>query len=282
MRAAFYLAGIALLLAGCAAPPADKPVSIAFALAAGDQPAGCGRAIDGLGSPARRMQLADARLYVHDVALIDRAGQRVAVHLTDSPWQLNGVALVDFEDATGACHGSAATNRAVIGTVPAGDYAGLSFVIGVPAPLNHTSPVTQAAPLDVVAMGWSWQAGRKFVKIELDPEGGVARAAGRPGATWHLHLGSTGCVGDPAKGEAVACSTPNRVTIAFPAFDAEHQQVVLDLAALFQGSDLGRDGGGALGCMSGPEDPECPPVFRQLGVNPATAAPAALRVEPQS
>lgn len=275
MRKVVLVAG---LLAGCTAAPAEQPVSIAFALAAGEQPAGCGRAIDGLGVSHRRAQLADARLYVHDVRLIDRAGTAVPVHLTDSPWQRDGIVLLDFEDATGACHGTAATNRQVAGTIPAGDYVGLSFVIGVPVPLNHTSPVTQAPPLDSVAMGWSWQAGRKFVKIELDPEGGVVRPAGRPGTTWHLHLGSTGCAGDPAKGEAVTCSTPNRVPVAFPAFDAARQQVVLDLAVLFRDSELGRDGGGALGCMSGPEDPECPPVFRQLGVSPATSQPAALRI----
>ena len=265
----------ALALPACAAPPAEQPVNIGFALQSGNAEVVCTRPVPGLNEPAT---LTDARLYIHDVVLLDDAGHATPVALTPSSWQRDGVVLLDFEDASGTCRGTAATNNAVVGTVPAGRYVGLGFVVGVPSPLNHTSANAEAAPLDLVAMGWSWQAGRKFIKIELDPEGGVVRAAGKPGATWHLHLGSTGCVGDPFKGEAVSCATPNRIAVRFPAFSADADHVVLDLATLFDGTDLGRDGGGALGCMSGPDDPDCPAVFRQLGLKPATTQPSAFRV----
>ena len=269
-----------LALAACAAPPADQTVNVSFVLRSGNADVSCTRPVPGLGKPAT---LTDARFYTHDVVLLDNAGQATPMALTPSPWQRDGVVLLDFEDASGTCRGTAATNTTVVGTVPAGRYAGLGFVIGVPSPLNHTSANAEAAPLDLIAMGWSWQAGRKFIKIELDPEGGVVRTAGKPGATWNLHLGSTGCVGDPVKGEAVSCATPNRVTVRFPAFSAATDQVVLDLAALFDGTDLGRDGGGALGCMSGPDDPDCPAVFRQLGLKPASSnnPPPAFRVVPK-
>ena len=268
----------ALMLAGCAAPSADQPVSIGFALKSGERPVSCSQPVPGLGKPAT---LTDARLYIHGIVLLDDAGQATPVALTPSPWQRDGVVLLDFEDAAGTCRGTAATNHAVVGTVPAGRYTGLGFVVGVPSPLNHTSPNAEAPPLDLVAMGWSWQAGRKFIKIELDPEGGVIRTAGKPGATWNLHLGSTGCVGDPVKGEAVSCATPNRISVRFPAFSPATDQVVLDVAALFDGTDLGRDGGGALGCMSGPDDPDCPAVLRQLGLKPAANPPPAFRVAPR-
>lgn len=277
MRPPLIAALTCAALSACSSVPAERPVDIAFALKAGDQLAACGAPLYSIGG--HLAQLSDARLYVHDVRLIGRDGNAVPIRLAQTPWQHGNVALLDFEDATGACRGTSATNAHLTGTVPVGDYAGLSFVIGVPAPLNHTSTTTTPPPLDLVAMGWSWQAGRKFIKIELDPEGGVARTAGRPGATWHLHLGSTGCVGDPAKGEQVTCTRPNRIPVTFPAFDSARQQVVLDLKSLFQDTDVGRDGGGALGCMSGPDDPDCPGVFRQLGLTPAAPRPPFLRIE---
>lgn len=268
-----------LSLGGCAAP-SSQDISITFALKSGDHPVSCSQPVAGLGKSAT---LTDARLYIHDVVLLDDAGHATPIALTPSPWQRNAIVLLDFEDASGTCRGTTATNNAVVGTVPAGRYVGLGFVVGVPSSLNHTSPNAEAAPLDLVAMGWSWQAGRKFIKIELDPEGGVVRAAGKPGATWNLHVGSTGCVGDPFKGEAVSCATPNRVSVRFPAFSADADQVVLDIAAIFDGTDIGRDGGGALGCMSGPDDPDCLAIFRQLGLKPASNSnpPPAFRVVPK-
>lgn len=266
-----------VLLSACAAPATEKPVSVDFVLKAGERPAACGAPIDGIGG--RRVQISDARLYVHDIRLTTNDGRSVPLTLAETPFQHDGIALLDFEDATGACRSTPATNTRLTGTVPPGAYSGLSFVIGVPAPANHTSATTAPAPLNLAAMGWSWQAGRKFIKIELDPEGGITRPAGRPGATWHLHLGSTGCEGDPVQGEAVTCSRPNRIPVQFPAFDPQGQNVVVDLAVLFDGTDVGRDGGGALGCMSGPDDPDCPGVFRQMGLTPPTAQPPFLRIE---
>jgi uncharacterized repeat protein (TIGR04052 family) len=268
----------ALLLASCTGPAADQPVSIGFVLKSGAEAVTCTRPLPGLNKKAT---LTDSRLYVHSVSLIDPAGRTVPVALTPSSWQRDGIVLLDFENAAGTCRGDPATNTAITGTVPAGRYTGLNFVIGVPAPLNHTSTNTEAAPLDLVAMGWSWQAGRKFIKIEVDPEGGIARKTGKPGISWNLHLGSTGCAGDPVKGETVTCTSPNRVPVTLPVFDTSREQVVIDLARLFDGSDLGRDGGGALGCMSGADDPDCPAIFRQLGLTPVTTLPPALRIEPK-
>lgn len=281
MRLFFTIVLTSLGLAACAVAPPDRTVTIPFALVAGEYPAACGETIPGLGTNANAAQLSDARFYIHDLRLIDRQGHAVPVQLMANDWQTAGVALLDFENGTGACRGTPATNAQVVGTVPDGRYIGLSFVIGVPAAINHTSTTTSPPPLDLAAMGWSWQAGRRFMKIELDPMSGVARASGRPGATWHLHLGSTGCVGDPVKGEAVTCANGNRIPVTLPAFDPATQQVVLDMKALFQTTDLGHDGGGALGCMSGPDDPDCPGVFRQLGLITPTPHPAAFRAETQ-
>lgn len=54
-----------------------------------------------------------------------------------------------------------------------------------------------------------------------------------------MHLGSTGCVGNPATGAiSSGCSSPNRMNISFPAFNPSTQKIALDLGALFGGIDM--------------------------------------------
>lgn len=265
-------------LAGCAtqlpeAPP-EQSVSLSFALVAGEQPLRCGAAFGPLGRDQKRVSLRDARFYVQDVALIDDTGKPVPLRLQVNDWQDAKVALLDFEDGSGHCvGGTPATNTQVIGSVPAGHYRGVSLTLGVSPSLNHTSTELQGAPLDLAAMGWSWQAGRKFIKLELDPEGGVSKADGSRANTWYLHLGSTGCSGNPVTGETVACQRANRIPLRFDGFDPATQAVVLDVAALFRDSRLAVDEGAALGCMSGPTDPECVAVFKRLGVSLNSGSP---------
>ncbi|MCA0188826.1 MAG: hypothetical protein LCH90_23060, partial [Proteobacteria bacterium] len=91
--------------------------------------------------------------------------------------------------------------------------------------------------------------------------------------TWNMHLGSTGCKGDPTKGVVTACTNPNRMDFSFAAFNASTQKIVLDLAELFKYSDLSHEGGGAAGCMSGTSDPECPGIFQALQINLANGLP---------
>lgn len=277
----------AAVLSACAGTPDTAPVvptvpvSVSFALTANGQPARCGAPLGPLGTGKTPAALHDARFYVQDVALIDAAGRRVPVSLDTSPWQNGPVALLDFENGSGACaKGTPGVNTAVTGTVPAGSYTGLTFTVGVPPALNHTSTETAAPPLDIAAMGWSWQAGRKFAKLEADPTGGVTKADGSTSPTWYVHLGSTGCTGNPAAGDSVTCTRSNRLPVTFAAFDPARQAVALDLSALFTGSDIRRDKGGAVGCMSGPTDPECGPVFAQLGLSLADGTPLTPGASP--
>lgn len=267
--AAGLAAAIGLAACATAVPePAPRTVNVTFTLTADGQPARCGAPLGRLGAGGTPAVLHDARFYVQDVALIDRTGKAVPLALTDGPWQTAGVGLLDFEDGTGACaKGTAGVNAVVTGRVPAGDYAGLAFTVGVPPTLNHTSTEKAPAPLDSAAMGWSWQAGRKFMKVEVDPAGGVARPDGSNATTWYVHLGSTDCAGNPANGESVSCGHSNRIPVTFAAFDPVTQAVALDLSSLFEGSVLTRDKGGPVGRMSGPTDPECGLVFGRLGLS---------------
>ena len=56
------------------------------------------------------------------------------------------------------------------------------------------------------------------------------------------------------------------------------QKVVLDVAQLWQGSDVSQDGGGAMGCMSGATDPECPAIFQALKIDANTGL--SLHLQP--
>lgn len=333
-RFAAVIAGLAAVGGAQAAAKGDgnerQPVAIRFALAAGDQPVECGRDIAGLGTGGQPAQLHDARFYIAAPALIDAAGHEVPIELEQNDWQYANLALLDFENKTGKCVGSADLNDTIKGSAPRGRYKGFSFVIGVPSVvrdkdgkdviLNHSNFATAPAPLDLQSMTWNWQAGRKFIKIEVDPEGGVTRpplkpkspadAANGAGAqgdksgdksdgaplmadapkaaplrvnedgtitvsTWMLHLGSTGCRGDAVKGEITSCTNPNRIPVKFASFDPARQRVVFDLKPLFAGIDLGKDKGFSTGCMSGPADPECTPMFENLGLRLKETAPDA-------
>lgn len=275
MRAPILLLAVAGL-AACSSVPVDnavQPVAISFELAKDGRPAVCGKPLGALGTSKVPSKLHDARFYVQDVALLDAAGKATPVKLTVNEWQNGPTALLDFEDASGGCVGNPAMNKTVTGLVPPGEYVGASFTVGVPPAQNHGAVEKSPPPLDVAAMAWSWQAGRKFMKVEVDPQGGVRKPDGTKAPTWFLHLGSTECAGNPAKGETASCKRFNRVPVVFPTFNPATQAVRLDLASLFAASNLSKDQGGAVGCMSGPTDGDCPPVFSRLGLSLETGLP---------
>ena len=259
-----------------AVPSGPQSIRIDFAAKAGTQDVKCGTAITDLGTGKVSAQLRDLRFYVSNVALVNDKGETVPVTLELNDWQNKDVALVDLEDGTGACAdaGTKATNTQIKGTVPAGTYTGMKLTVGVPSSLNHTDYAVAAKPMDVQALAWSWQAGRKFAQIEVNPAGGVARPApAAPGNTFYLHLGSTGCTGNPVTGETVSCARPNRMDFSFAGFNTSTQKVVVDLAALYAGTNLNQDLGGAPGCMSGATDPECAPIYKVLALDLVSGRP---------
>lgn len=264
---------------------ATQSVSIDFGVVAGGQTVGCGLPVAGHGTKATSGQVKDLRFYITNVLLIDAQGNQVALKLDDNANQARDVALIDFEDATGKCPtstGTATTYTTLTGKVVPGNYVGIAMTLGVPvksadadkASLNHsdTTAATTPALLTSSAMAWSWQSGRKFSKIEFVPDTPITRPTGTT-TTWNVHLGSTGCKGDPTKGIVTACTNPNRMDFSFAAFNASTQKIVLDLAELFKNSDLSYDGGGAAGCMSGTTDPECPGIFQALQIDLASGLP---------
>lgn len=271
-------------------PAAPQAVEIAFAAVAGSTPIACATAaITDLGTTNANGRLRDLRFYVSNAALIRDDGAEVPLTLpANDNWNAtvgsDRVTLIDLEDNTGACQGTADTNATLKGTVPAGRYVGLTMTLGVPLALNHTD---QAAALSVTpavinngvhpGMAWSWAGGRKFAKIELtdvlanEPLGTAGKWAA---AVFNVHLGSTNCTGtNPAAGQVSGCAQPNRGTIRFAAFDPQTQKVHVDVRALLAENDATANVAGPTGCMSGLSDPECTGVFKAFQIGFDGAAP---------
>lgn len=269
------LATLALVTAcgggGDATDTGPQAITLDFAAYAGSTPVKCGTLVSGLGSGSVAAQIKDFRFYVTNVKLLKADGSKVALTLpANDDWNYtagsNALTLIDLEDGTGSCsEGTATTNASIKGTVPAGEYVGVEMTMGVPFALNHSDYATAAKPLDIQAMAWSWQSGRKFAKIEVtDPAGASGTWTAK---TFNFHLGSTGCTGNPASGQTVACTTSNRMDFHFHAFNPSTQKIAVDVAALVAGTNITVNQAGAAGCMSGGTDPECLNVFKSLAID---------------
>ena len=156
-----------------------QEVSIDFQGWVGEDEFVCGESYDRVGSSETTVTPTDFRLYVSQVALIDRDGNTVPVELEqDGKWQYKNVALLDFEDGSGACdNGTTETNTAIVGSVPEGDYEGLQFTLGVPKQLNHNDAAIAPSPLNLTSMWWNWQGGYKFLRADLETDSAIANVA---------------------------------------------------------------------------------------------------------
>lgn len=287
--------GAGVLLSGETSLSAQttEPVTIRFMAQVGNQPFDCAKTYK-LGSTAAPTAVSDFRFYVSDIALVDSAGNAVPVALQqDGQWQFKTVALLDFEDRSGACiNGTPATRDIVVGTVPAGDYVGLRFNLGIPFDLNHNDAVIAPSPLNLTSLWWNWRGGYKFARIDLEPsrqqaELGpatlvashqpVAHGAGHsPGNTlapgqaqgFIIHLGSTGCqAAERDQKPSRPCTYPNLVEVKFPNFDPANSVVVADLQALVADTNVTvNQPNTPSGCMSDRSDSDCDSILSRFGI----------------
>ncbi len=246
-----------------AAPPAgDRNIQIRFQAMVGAEKLTCGKSFEGVGDTKSKITPRDFRFYVSNVRLVDASGKETPVELKqDEKWQLDNLALLDFENATGSCaNGTPEMNDVVTGVAPAGTtYRGLRFTMGVPFEKNHTDLTKMPPPLNLTALAWSWNAGRKFARLDFSSSG-VPRG-------FAVHLGSTGCTPNDTKSTVpTVCSESNRVEVEFAEFDAERDVVIADLAALLKDSNVDEAGKMMSGCMSGPTTAACGPLFLNLGL----------------
>jgi len=253
---------VAFLAALPAVAQTPQPVVIRFAATAGGAAVGCGTSLSSIGTTRSTVNIVDFRFYVSKLRLLKADGSETPVALTqDGLWQVDDVALLDFEDATGACANGTPETRSVIeGTVPAGEYTGVRFEVGLPFDKNHADATLAPSPLNLSRMFWNWNGGYKFIRLDI-------RSTGQPRG-WLVHLGSTGC--SPAGGPStvpVSCSNRNAVAVDLPSFAPARDVIDMDVAALFAASNVDVNTEKTpLGCMSGSGDPECAGLFEQLGL----------------
>jgi uncharacterized repeat protein (TIGR04052 family) len=252
---------IALLFAMTSAW-AEETVTVRFRAVAGDQEYSCGKSYSGIGTTKSTITPRDFRFYVHNVRLVDAAGKEVPLQLKqDEKWQLDNLALLDFEDATGGCgNGTPDTNHQIVGTVPAESaFKGIRFTLGVPFEKNHTDLTKMSSPLNLTALAWVWNAGRKFARLDFSSTGAPRGYA--------IHLGSTGCTPDDTKTTIpTKCSAPNRAEVEILGFNPQKDVILADIAALLKDSDVNAAGKMMSGCMSGPQTPACQPLFANFGL----------------
>jgi uncharacterized repeat protein (TIGR04052 family) len=261
---------------------ADRAVTINFRATVGRQPFVCGTKYPGLGRTGAEAWATEFRFFVHDVVLFRADGSAEPVTLEqDGRWQAGGIALLDFEHGEGPCsNGTPEERHMMTGTVPAGDYTGVRFTVGVPFEQNHLELATQPSPLNLSRMFWSWSTGYKFMRVDLRAQRPDTAAT----VPWMIHLGSTGCSPTGAGVSPSRCVQENRAVIALDTFDPARDAIVLDLAALVADADLlTNQERTAAGCMSGTTDLDCAPIFAALGLGHGeTRAPKgqrAFRVE---
>lgn len=261
------------LAVASAAIAADQPVTIRFQAQVNDQLFACGKQYDGVGVTKSKISGRDFRFYVSNFRLVDAAGKETPVALDqDGKWQLDDLALLDFENGTAGCsNGTPEMNSQVTGKVPAGNYKGLRFTLGVPFNRNHLDPLSQPSPLNLTALMWVWNAGHKFARLDFS-------SAGNPRG-FTVHLGSTGCTPNDTRNTIpTSCSAPNRVEVSFASFDPARQVVIADLGALLQDTNVdvsqnkppaGSEGGMSMGagCMSSPGTGDCVGLFANFGLS---------------
>lgn len=260
---------------GPAMANAHSETEIRFAGQVNGQPFECGKSYTNIGTTNSTITPSDFRMFISDVHLIDAKGNAVALELIqDKTWQVANVALIDFEDGTSHCrNGTGPVNLAVRGTVAPGEYKGIEFTLGVPFDLNHGDPTIAPAPLSSTAMFWNWQAGYKFLKFDTATSGrplttdAPDRQGGGSASGFSVHLGSTGCASESRTTPPSSCKNPNRVTVRFDSFDPAKDVVIADIGAVLANANVDVNAPETpVGCMSFPNDPDCPPIMRAFGL----------------
>jgi len=278
MKHYLVLVGTTLLVACSTAPSqqtATQAVELRFVAEVNGQSFECGQSYKNIGTTRSTMTPTDFRMFVSQVHLMTAEGKAVPVELTqDKTWQLEGVALLDFENGQGPCgNGSPPMNTVVRGIAPVGQYTGVKFTVGVPFERNHGDPTVAPAPLSSTAMFWTWQAGYKFIKFDASTSGRPLHTAESPAhgsasaSGFSVHLGSTLCA-SPARTQAPStCQNPNRIDVTLTDFDLKKNQVVVDMGRVLARSNVDVNAPKTSpGCMSFPKDADCPPIMNAMGL----------------
>ena len=205
--------------------------------------------------------------FVHDIELLDGAGQPHALKLLSGHASQNGdVALVDLAGPAGS-----SLQKSVRGTLEssARNFSGIRFTVGVPFALNHANPLTATPPLDRSEFFWTWQSGYKFLRADLSVDG----------HEYAFHLGSTGCSSASAlRPPSQQCAQPHRVRVELKG-DPLNEVIRFRLEPLAMAARTA----GFVTCTGNyGQAPACAPPFATTGLDAETGAcPTGICAEQQ-
>lgn len=301
----YFALVLSLLAIGCSDDEKEKEPS-AFALSfqarAGDAAVGCDDELDGLGpNEDVAVGVSDLRFYVSALAFADAAGKPLDVSLDENDFQYTGksgsVALIDLTgNDAGSCaagalgfgEGTARTNDAITGRTLVDDVASISFEVGVPQALMReviAENSAEGAPSPLNELQWTWASGYRHLVLNF-----TIRSRDDVEGEGYLHVGSRDC--GPMDGLALEdreeCGFVNTPKVALSGFDLSQSKVTLDVARLLAGldfvsairdpetSEVVGEGPGAA-CHSAPSQPDCGPLFENLGLDAADGTATASR-----
>ena len=280
MKKTLLVASVAIFLSACGSVTTRQSerqnIKLNFVAEINGQAFECGKSYANVGTTRSTITPSDFRFYVSEIKLVRKDGESIALDLQqDGIWQYQNVALLDFENGASTCrNGTTQVNAMVRGKVPKGEYTGLELTVGVPFELNHQDPTIASSPMNSTAMFWNWQGGYKFIKFDtastgISPQKPAAANVVGPVTGYSVHLGSTACAAPSRTQAPKSCQNPNRITVRFDRFDHASNVIVADMGAVLAQANVDVNApGSAAGCMSAPDDADCPPIMKALGLAP--------------
>lgn len=197
--------------------------------------------------------LKDLRFYLHGIHMINKQGVEIPLELEQNKYtQYHDIALIDLRP------NATPLQKSLRGQIPAGEYQGITFKLGLPFALNHTNPLKAPAPLNLGELFWTWQLGYKFLRLDMQ----TTKTA------WSLHLGSNGCHSPSALRPPLnTCEQPNLAQITLKDFNPDYNHIFFNLNHLLTGPDNTPEED----CMGNYHNkPYCRHILQQLGLNADT------------
>jgi uncharacterized repeat protein (TIGR04052 family) len=227
--------------------------TIGFTAQVGELPFACGQSY-AMGNASTQVTPLDFRMYLSGVQL-RRDGQWEDATLADNNFQHDGVVLLDFETSQGGCDNGSPDTHSVIDVAQDIEADAIAFVVGIPASMNHLDATTQSPPLNIPSMYWSWADGYKYTKIDVRNEA--------IDQDFFFHVGASDCSTD----DVGSCVNRHEGRVELE-LDPRRQSIAVDLAAMWSSVNLAVEppANDIAGCMSFPDDAECPAMLGSLGL----------------
>lgn len=167
-----------------------------------------------------KLQFTTFDYYISNVVLVKSDGTRYVVPKDDSYFLCK--------------HDDAETREIKIDNVPAGDYTGLEFMVGVDS-AKSVSPIAERTGVLDPATGanghyWSWNSGYIFVKME-----GTSPVAPAPDNIFQYHVGLFGGFNSPTLNnlKTISLNVPDEAAKVREGKNAPHFHLYVDALGIF-------------------------------------------------